>query len=331
MLKRLVVLATAGLVAAVLAVVASAAAPQSTSQPTIEGKFQVGETLTTDNGAWSNSPTSFTYEWQRCNTSGTGCTEITGATTRTYKLVAADVDHTVKVLVTAANVDGKATAGSDASPVISDSSAPRNTARPAITGKAQVGESLEVSNGTWTGGATSFTYQWQRCDENGGDCADVSGATAKTYGVRTADQGKTMRAEVTAHNSAGKTTVNTDRSSQIQPASTSTVVVTETTQGNKAPSITIVSLKLRNARTYLRFRVCDDSFSKVAVVTRTMMPGKLAVTRRFGVTPQPCGVFARSWKIIPRFANAHGRYVVTVRAVDKSQRLSLLRSRSVMK
>jgi len=331
MLKRLAVLVTAGVVAAFLAVAAFAAAPQSTSAPTVEGKFQVGETLTTDNGSWSNSPTSFDYQWQRCNTSGTGCTNITGATARTYKLVDADVDHTVKVLVTAANVDGKDTATSSASPVISDSSAPRNTARPVITGKAQVGETLEVSNGTWTGGASTFTYQWQRCDENGGSCVDVSGATAKTYGVRTADEGKTMRAEVTAHNTAGKTTVNTDRSSLIQAAPASTVVVTETRQGNKAPSLKIVSLKLRNARTYLRFRVCDDSFSKLAIITRAMMPGKLAITRRFGVTPQGCGVFMRSWKIAPRFAHAHGRYVVTARAVDKSHRLSLLRSRSVMK
>ena len=327
MVKRLAVLATVGVVAAFSAVAASAAAPQSTSSPTIDGKFQVGETLTTDNGQWSNSPTSFTYQWQRCNSSGSGCIDIAGATTRTYKLVDADVDHTVKVLVTAVNVDGKATAGSDASPVISDSTAPRNTARPVVTGKMQVGEELQVSNGTWTGGATSFTYQWQRCDENGGDCADVSGATAKTYGVRSVDEGKTMRAEVTAHNTAGKTTVNTDRTAQIQPAPAGTVVVT--TQGNRAPSLKIVSLKLRNARTYLRFRVCDDTSNKLAIITRAMMPGKLAVTHRFGVNG--CGVFMRSWKLAPRFANAHGRYVVTARAVDQSKRLSLLRSRSVHK
>lgn len=331
MLKRLAILGTAGVVAAVLAVVASAAAPQSSAAPTIEGKFQVGETLTTDNGSWSNSPNSFAYQWQRCNTSGSGCADITGAASRTYKLVAADVDHTVKALVTAANTDGKATAASTHTPVISDTTAPRNTARPVISGKTQVGETLTVSNGTWTGGATSFAFQWQQCDENGGACANVSGATSRTYGVRNADQNKTMRVLVTASNTAGKTTVNTDRSSVIQVNPTSTVVVTTTTQGNKAPSLTIVSLKLRNARAYLRFRVCDDSLSRVAIITRAQMPGKLAVTRRYGVTPEPCGVFARSWKLVPRFANAHGRYVVTVRAVDKSQRLSLLRSRSVMK
>src|SRR4051794_8942805 len=75
----------------------SSAAPQNTSNPTIEGKFQVNETVTATNGTWSGSPTDFTYKWQRCNSGGTGCADVAGATSKTYKLVAADVDHTVRV------------------------------------------------------------------------------------------------------------------------------------------------------------------------------------------------------------------------------------------
>src|SRR5205823_4292381 len=126
----------------------------------------------------------------------------------------------------------KATANSHPSPVISDSSAPRNTVRPVITGKAEVGETLTVTTGTWTGGVSAYSFQWQRCDESGQACIDVSGATARAYGVRSEDEGFTMRANVTAHNSAGKTTVNTDRSPQIQAGPSTTVVVTTTTQTN---------------------------------------------------------------------------------------------------
>jgi len=205
-------------VAAVSASAAAQAAPRTTSPPTIEGKFQVGETVTATNGGWANDPTEFTYQWQRCNRDGGGFANITAATSKSYKLTTADVDHTVRVLVTAANADGKATANSQPSPIVSGSDAPRNTARPAISGTAQVGQTLTVSNGTWTGGVRTFTYQWQRCDENGNNCADVAGATAKTYGVRAEDQGKTMRAEVTAANAAGKTTVNTDRTAVVKAA-----------------------------------------------------------------------------------------------------------------
>lgn len=325
MFKR--ALAAAGIAAAVFAVPALAAAPATTSPPTIEGKFQVGETLTAGTGGWSNSPTSYAYQWQRCSSAGTGCVNIVGATAKTYKLVAADVDKTVRVLVTAANADGHSTANSHPSPVISDASAPRNTVRPVITGSARVGDTLSVTTGTWTGGVQAYTFQWQLCDEDGNACVNVTGATGRTYNVRSGDDGGTMRALVTAQNAAGKTTVNTDRSALIRAAPSSTVVVT-TPATNKAPSVKFLSLKVRGKRVYVRFRVCDDSFSKVTVLARTQMPRRLGYTRRFGVSPIPCGTYSRVWTMIPRFRH-HGRYVVTLRAIDKSKRLSMLVSRGV--
>jgi hypothetical protein len=318
-------LTAAAIAAVVLAVPALAAAPATTSPPTVEGKFQVGETLTAGNGGWSNSPTTFTYQWQRCSSGGTGCAAITGATARTYKLTSADVDKTVRVLVTGSNADGQSTANS--SPVISDASAPRNNVRPVISGSARVGDTMSVTTGTWTGGVRAYTFQWQLCDQDGNACANVTGATGRTYNVRSGDDGGTMRVLVTAQNAAGKTTVNTDRSQLIEAAPSSTVVVT-TPAANKAPSIKFLSLKVRGKRVYARFRVCDDSFSKVTVLARAQMPRRLGYTRRFGVSPVPCGTYSRVWTMIPRFRH-HGRYVVTLRAVDKSQRLSVLVSRGV--
>jgi hypothetical protein len=320
-------LAAATIAAAVLAVPALAAAPATTSPPTVEGKFQVGETLTAGNGSWSNSPTTYTYQWQRCTSGGTGCVAITGATTRTYKLTSADVDKTVRVLVTATNTDGQATANSHPSPVISDASAPRNTARPVISGSARVGDTMSVTTGTWTGGVRAYTFQWQLCDQDGNACVNVTGATGRTYNVRSGDDGGTMRVLVTAQNAAGRTSVNTDRSPLIQAAPSSTVVIT-TPATNKAPSIKFLSLTVRGKRAYVRFRVCDDSYSTVTVLARAQMPRRLGYTRRFGVGPAPCGTYSRVWTLIPRFRH-HGRYVVSLRAVDKSKRLSVLVSRGV--
>jgi hypothetical protein len=43
----------------------------------------------------------FVYQCQRCSSSGTGCTDIPGATRVAYKLTAADVGHDVSVVATA--------------------------------------------------------------------------------------------------------------------------------------------------------------------------------------------------------------------------------------
>jgi hypothetical protein len=72
-------LAVAGLLTATAAA-RTTAAPQSTAIPTLSGQARQGSTLSTTNGTWSNSPTSFAYQWQRCNVDSTGCTAIADAT-----------------------------------------------------------------------------------------------------------------------------------------------------------------------------------------------------------------------------------------------------------
>ena len=82
--------------------------------------------------------------------------------------------------------------------------APTNTAPPVISGTAQVGQTLTASTGTWTYQTTpTYSYQWQRCDENGASCATIAGATSSTYVVQSADNASTLRAIVTAQNADG--------------------------------------------------------------------------------------------------------------------------------
>jgi hypothetical protein len=194
---------------------ASQAAPSNSGTPTISGTPQQGATLTADNGTWSGSPTSFAYAWSRCDKNGDGCAAISGASAKTYALVQDDVGHTIRVTVTASNGDGSGKATSAPSAVVSSASAPHNTAAPAISGTTQVGSTLTVSDGSWSGNPTSFTYSWRRCDQSGNSCATIGGAKSHTYQLTQADAGTTLRARVTAKNSSGSTTAETAQTAVV--------------------------------------------------------------------------------------------------------------------
>lgn len=74
--------------------------PVNTAIPTISGAAQVGQTLTASTGTWTQSPASFTYQWNR------GGTPIGGATSSTYVPVTADIGSTLTVSVIATNSFG---------------------------------------------------------------------------------------------------------------------------------------------------------------------------------------------------------------------------------
>lgn len=209
-------------------VAASQAIPVNTGTPTMSGTPQQGSTLTAAEGTWSNSPTSYTYAWSRCDTNGNSCATITGATAKTYVLSAADVGHTMRVTVTAKNADGSANEVSVPSAVIAAAVAPKNTVAPAISGTATVDSILSVTNGTWDNSPTGYTYGWTRCDQNGNACSTINGADGPQYKVTSADVGTTLRAVVTAKNSTGETPVTSSQTSVIPSPTTTTTTTTPT-------------------------------------------------------------------------------------------------------
>ncbi len=119
--------ALGGLVAASVAAVccvaiASADVPSNTNSPTISGTASVGGQLTASTGTWNGTVSSFSYQWQLCDSSGSGCAAIQDATAKIFGVRSSDAGHTLRVIVTATNSSGSASSTSAATSVVTNSS-----------------------------------------------------------------------------------------------------------------------------------------------------------------------------------------------------------------
>ncbi|MFE6648421.1 M4 family metallopeptidase [Nocardioides sp. NPDC057772] len=159
----------------------------STAPPTISGTPRVGYTLTATKGSWSPTATSVKYQWLRNGV------PISGATASTYKLAGADHTKEIRVRVTAYSSSWPA-----ANPGVRTSAATARiaagyltAATPTIGGTRRVGYLLTAYPGTWKPSGITFSYQWLR---NG---VAISGATGKTYRLRSVDRGDRIRVRVT--------------------------------------------------------------------------------------------------------------------------------------
>jgi hypothetical protein len=189
--------------------------PKNLTAPSIAGTAAVGLTLTASPGTWANAPTSYRYQWGRCDAQNS-CNNIQGATSSRYIPSQADASSTLRVWVTAINANGARNAVSAATdPVIA---APTAAALPTITGNAVAGELLTASTGTWTGAPTSYSFGWQLCDAQAANCT-AAGGTLQDYRLGPTDVGHRLVAVVTATNAAGSTTVASQPTAVVEPGS----------------------------------------------------------------------------------------------------------------
>jgi thermitase len=110
--------------------------PTNTAPPTISGTAQTGQTLKASTGSWTESPTGYAYQWQRCEATGASCAPISAATAQTYALGAADLGKTLRVAVTASNGAGVSTPATSAQTAVIKQA-------PATFGKTSVGASSD--------------------------------------------------------------------------------------------------------------------------------------------------------------------------------------------
>jgi hypothetical protein len=113
-------------------VVASNAAPlTNTSRPTITGTARVGDELTANEGTWTGNPTSFSFQWQRCDIDAVACLAVSGATGRTYGVRLADLGFRLRVQVTAQK-NGRSGTATSAPTAVVQPTTPVTNKRPTL-------------------------------------------------------------------------------------------------------------------------------------------------------------------------------------------------------
>ena len=178
------------------------APPTITGKPALEtGKLRQGQTLTVSQGAWTNSPTHFAYQWLRCEGNGeagaseelgTECEPITvgaekiPATGETYEVQPQDVARTIIATVEARNAAGASTAVTNPEVILASGEEdeppyPTFIQRPTITGAAVEGDMLTVHKGDWENSPTSYLDKWYRCK---GRTEEGTGATCSPITVK---------------------------------------------------------------------------------------------------------------------------------------------------
>ena len=208
------------------------------------GEVQQGGTVSVSGGPWEGAePITYSYAWQRCtqmpSMNSESCAAIGEATNSTYSPTAEDRGRYLRVVVTATNSYGSATAVAFSWQAVTGP-APTNITPPHMTSVAQVGRVLSVYDlGTWDPeDTTAYVAYWEVCDEQGLACEEADYQWAQPTGsFRLGDEteGHTVRAAIHTYSPATGSTgmFETAPTALIQPRPTDepTNVITPTITG----------------------------------------------------------------------------------------------------
>jgi len=227
--------------------------PATSSAPTITGIARTGETLTTSNGTWTGTPTSYSYQWQRSATSGGVYTNIASATSNTYVVSDTDVGYFIKAAVVATNGVGSSSAALSVETSAVTDIVPINRTIPVISGTARTGSTLTTTTGTWASApnaSTTYSYQWKRANTSGGTYNNIASATDRTYELTDADIDKFIKVSVIATNGIGASLAELSSATSVIVDLNDSVVPTASTPVATATGFTFSILNYSSSYTY---------------------------------------------------------------------------------
>lgn len=191
----------------VITVATAAVIPSNTTPPALSTSgTTVGSVISHSGDVWAGTqPMTFTHQWQHRVIGETTWVTIAGEVGATYTIATGDLGYQFRMTKRATNSAGSSgnTTSSNTVSIPATATAPANTAIPVLSGGTAVGATISHAGDTWSG-STPMTpsYVWQRSVASGAWTA-ISGATAATYTLVSADAGNRVRLVKTMTNSAG--------------------------------------------------------------------------------------------------------------------------------
>ncbi|GAA1740556.1 hypothetical protein GCM10009809_40070 [Isoptericola hypogeus] len=190
----------------------------NTARPTLSGPPAVGTAISVKPGTWNVPNATYAYTWLRDGAA------IQGATSSSYRPVAADAGHQLSARITARHVDYRDATSTTTSAKVLPGPAPRATSAPTIGGSAKVGSLLTATQGRWSTSGVTVRFQWLRSGRA------IPGASTSSYRVSTSDVGARLSVKVTAtksgYTSASTTTGSTAVVPKVKPTVTGTPAAT---------------------------------------------------------------------------------------------------------
>ena len=253
----------------------------ATGAPGITGTARVGETLTADTSGIADADgldhATFIYQWLADGA------DIIGTTGSTYTLADADAGKAVRVRVSFTDDAGNAetltraaTAGAEAAPTPNSPA----TGAPAVTGTAQVGETLTadtsgIADADGLDNAT-FSYQWLA------DGAEIEGATDSGYTLADADVGQAVKVRVSFTDDRG----NEETLTSADTAAVEAVVAEEAEPAEPPPAPTNLTAVVNGDRsvTLTWEAPGDDSVTGYRILRRRPSEGENALLVYVGDT-----------------------------------------------
>lgn len=206
---------------------------------------------------------------------------------------------------------------------LADAAPPTNSQAPTISGAARDSQVLTADEGAWQGNEDfTISYQWQRCDANAANCADVAGATGPTYTVQTADVNSRLRVRVTGTATSGSNSAVSQATAQVTPPEGATRLA------DGRFSIPAASVSLPH-----RLVVSGVEFAPTVLRSRSTFTGRFRVTDTRGYVVRDATVLVTGvplgWIVAPQEVTTNVDGLVTLQ-LQPTRFLRLVRSGSMV-